>query len=351
MPEVAQMASTSILPQLVAVLDVLAVVGRRMHPPYLDQLVALVPNPAAALRACDLEPPEGPIQQAARMALQACNGLLAAPRADNPMRAAYRAMRYTSRAMEALIAAEHVPAVSRFLLPPERRDDTSVLDRLAGPAHARSGVFHFANETTESGGFSVYVPGWYDPDRPWPVVMALHGGSGHGRLFLTNWVAQARARGLIVVAPTAIGDTWSLMEPEIDSRNLSSILAEVRARWSIDPAHMLLTGMSDGGTFALLSGVDADSPFTHLAPVAGTFHPLLLAMADPARLTGLPIYLTHGALDWMFRVSIARTAQDALRAAGAAVVYREVADLSHTYPVDEQGAMLDWFLRLGGSSI
>jgi len=26
------------------------------------------------------------------------------------------------------------------------------------------------------------------------------------------------------------------------------------------------------------------------------------------------------------------------------VVYREIADLSHTYPRDENGAILDWFL-------
>jgi phospholipase/carboxylesterase len=335
------------MPRLFAVLDVLAVVARRMHPPYLDQLAALVRDPAAALLACDLDQVEASIQQSARMALQACDRLLAATRADNPMRAAYRAMRYASRSTEALIDAENLPAVSRILLPPDRRDDALVLDRLARPPHAQSGLHHFANQTSERGGFSVYVPNWYDPARPWPVVMALHGGSGHGRLFLTNWVSQARARGLIVIAPTAVGDTWSLMDPEVDSNNLASILARVRARWSIDPAHMLLTGMSDGGTFTLLSGVDADSPFSHLAPVAGTFHPLLLAMADPARLSGLPVYLTHGALDWMFRVSIARTAQDALRAAGAAIVYREVADLSHTYPVDEQDAMLDWFLQAG----
>ncbi|MFL5257156.1 MAG: alpha/beta hydrolase, partial [Rhodopila sp.] len=141
-----------------------------------------------------------------------------------------------------------------------------------------------------------------------------------------------------------IGSTWSLMQPETDSRNLARILDRVRDRWAVDPAHLLLTGMSDGGTFTLLSGVSADSPFTHLAPVAATFHPLLLAIADPQRLTGLPVYLVHGALDWMFPVEVARTAHRTLAAAGAAGTYREIADLSHAYPRDEQAAMLDWFM-------
>ena len=67
-------------------------------------------------------------------------------------------------------------------------------------------------------------------------------------------------------------------------------------------------------------------------------------MADPRRLVGLPVYLMHGALDWMFPVSMARSAQRALTAAGAKVVYREIADLSHAYPRDAGGAMLEWFM-------
>ena len=250
--------------------------------------------------------------------------------------------------MEALYPLAGVlPSVSRFYLEPERRDDQALLDRLAAGAarnDVRTGVMHAGNETTERGGFSVYVPEDYDAARAYPLVMALHGGSGHGRLFLWSWVREARSRGVIVVAPTAIGDTWSLMEPVVDSDNLARVLEQVAQEWRVDPTRLMLTGMSDGGTFTLLSGLDEDSPFTHLGPVAASFHPLLLTMADPRRAMGLPVYLVHGALDWMFPVAMARTAQRALTAAGAKVVYREIADLSHTYPRDENSAMLDWFL-------
>jgi phospholipase/carboxylesterase len=43
-------------------------------------------------------------------------------------------------------------------------------------------------------------------------------------------------------------------------------------------------------------------------------------------------------------VTVARTAQRAVTAAGAKVVYREIADLSHAYPREEGSAMLDWLL-------
>ena len=59
---------------------------------------------------------------------------------------------------------------------------------------------------------------------------------------------------------------------------------------------------------------------------------------------GLPIYLVHGALDWMFSIDMARSANAALTAAGAAGEFREIDDLSHTYPRDENPRILDWFL-------
>ena len=329
---------------LCALLDALALVGRQMHPPRLPALAASVEAPAKALRRVAAGLSEPALQAAVLLALRACEGLQSAPDADNPVVDAHRAMRLYQRAVEAVIAVESLPAISRFLLPPVDRDDPAVQGRLAGPGAAASGVFHDNNELQQRGGFSVYVPPFYDAGRSWPLVAGLHGGSGHGRLFLSNWVPLSRARGCIVVAPTAVGSTWSLMEPDIDAANLARILSVVADRWNVDPNRRLLSGMSDGGTFTLLSGLDEDSPYTHLAPVAASFHPMLLAMTSPQRLSGLPIYLTHGALDWMFPVSVGRTASRALSAAGAAVVYREVADLSHTYPADEQASILEWFL-------
>jgi phospholipase/carboxylesterase len=365
--EVTLPGQNDVLVLLFAVLDALGAIARRMHPAGLGGLVATLTDRDEALRSAEqaMDVAAGAdsgawaadqalreqIRLTSSLALQACDALRGAVDSANPMREAYRALRRYSRAQEALTGlAETVPAVGRYLLEPGFRDDPERLEWLAAPPNPDTGVFHFGNQTDERGGFSVYVPPWYEPARPHPVVVALHGGAGHGRLFLWNWVPEARTRRLIVIAPTAIGDTWALMEPEIDSKNLLDILTQVRGRWNVDASHMLLTGMSDGGTFTLVSGLDAASPITHLAPVAAAFHPLLLTMSDPRRLTGLPIYLVHGAMDWMFPVDIARTAYRALKAAGAAIVYRELADLSHAYPRDEQGAMLDWLLPMNPRS-
>ncbi len=175
-----------------------------------------------------------------------------------------------------------------------------------------------------------------------PLVMALHGGSGHGREFLWSWLGDARAQGAILVCPTSQGTTWSLMEPETDGDRLLGILEEVRGLWPVDDSRLLLTGMSDGGTFTYLAGLRQGAPFTHLAPVAASFHPMLLGFLDGVRLRQTPLTIIHGALDWMFAVDMARQARSAFVEAGATVAYREIDDLSHTYPREENAGLLNW---------
>ena len=210
------------------------------------------------------------------------------------------------------------------------------------PARENTGVMRFDADSGERGGFWLYVPETYTPKRTYPLVMALHGGSGTGRLFLWSWLRDARSHGAILASPTSVESTWALMGTDADTPNLSRILSLVRSKWNIDPARLLLTGMSDGGTFTYVSGLQAASPFTHLAPVAGAFHSMLAQMADADRIRGLPIHIVHGALDWMFPVELARQANRSLSEAGAAVTYREVDDLSHTYPRELNARILAW---------
>jgi phospholipase/carboxylesterase len=117
----------------------------------------------------------------------------------------------------------------------------------------------------------------------------------------------------------------------------------VSAEWPIDPTRILLTGLSDGATYTLLGGLREDNPYTAFAPLSGVLHPTNFANGNLARAAGRRVYLVHGALDWMFPVGLARAAAEALEKAGADLTYREIADLSHTYPRDENDRILCWF--------
>ena len=94
---------------------------------------------------------------------------------------------------------------------------------------------------------------------------------------------------------------------------------------------------------AVSAADSAESPCTALAPISGVLHPDNFTNGNMQRANGRRIYLVHGALDWMFPIDLARTAADELRRCGADLVFREVEDLSHTYPRGENPRILTWF--------
>ena len=343
-----------LLGPLLTALETLAFAARHLHPPHLGQLVAAIADRGpplkqalAAFRTLPM-PPEGErigalLAEAASEACAAYDELGAATETREGVFLAYRALRHLGRANEALHPLCRVlPPVGLYFLRPEKRGDEALKARLAAPPARNSGLHHARNARKERGGFSVYVPEWLDPETPAPLIMALHGGSGHGRDFVWSWLADARAAGAILVSPTSPEGTWSLMEPERDAALLGRILDEVRGLWKVDPARMLLTGMSDGGTFTYLAGYREGAPFTHLAPIAASFHPMLTSFLDARRVMRVPLHIVHGALDWMFPAAMGREAEAAFRLAGAPVVYREIDDLSHTYPAEENARLLGW---------
>ena len=342
----------AVLPPLLQSIEALAFVARHLNPPDFDRVMQAIGAPEEALRMVRARLTEWPEQFAdvgaslassSDAALAAFEGLRAVQHGHGDMVAVFRALRYAPRAQEALYPlAEKFPPVSDFFLDPALRDDDALKTQLAAPRSENTGITHDHDEPGSRGGFSLYVPEYYTPDRAWPLVVALHGGSGNGRNFLWSWLRDARSFGAILVAPTATGPTWALMGDDADTPNLKRILHDLRSRWNIDPKRLLLTGMSDGGTFCYVTGLDTASPFTHLAPVAATFHPLMAELADAERLRGLPVFPVHGRLDWMFPVQVARHTHEALSAAGANVTYREIADLSHCYPREINAKMLTW---------
>ena len=353
-------AVSRLVPATLKALHALEFAGRHLSPTALPQLIEAMAGRddelKAALadsRAIDwperLKPVRGCLEPAADAAVAGIAGLRTAAEAEQPIVAAYRALRNHAVAAQAIYPmAAFLKPVSQFFLEPSARNDVGLIARLAevDPTRGNVGVMHAGGPPGTRGAFSLYVPETYDTARTYPLVVALHGGSGNGGAFLWSWLREARTRELVVLAPTAIGSTWSLMDPDTDGPSIDAMVEQVAGQWNIDRGRQMLTGMSDGGTFSYVLGLRGGCRFTHIAPVAAAFHPMMLAFADGDRLQGLPVYIVHGAQDWIFPARLAQQAEQALGQAGAKVVYREVADLSHTYPRDENAAMLDWFLRV-----
>jgi phospholipase/carboxylesterase len=336
-------------------LQALETAMRWLHPPALEDLRAqLSPirdrlsNALAGFRSA--RAPDGLTDLHARFAesgeaaLAAAEGFVQPAPAEEVAPRVLRSMREHARAQELLYPLRRLlPPVDRYFAEPAFHDRLERLESAPGAEHSvglhRSGD---VGDPDGRGGFCLYVPESYDGE-PLPLVVALHGGYGRGRDFLWSWLREARGRRFLLMAPTSQGTTWSLQAPPVDGRRLASMVEYACESWSVDRDRILLTGLSDGATFALLVGLSPDSPYTALAPVSGVLHPAVHANGSLQRAAGRRVHLVHGALDWMFPVALARMARETLESAGCDLTYCEVPDLSHAYPREENDHILSWF--------
>ncbi len=337
-------------------LEGLEAAERRLHPPDIPQLRgALAPareRLVPALRAFEKDRvPEGlapfhdQLVEAAAHAERALEAFLDDAPRDLLVARILEAMRERCRAQRALYPLRQaLPPVGRYFVEPPFHGRLDALDP-DPPDGVSVGIHEAPGQPSPDGrgGFVLYVPESYDGSEAWPLVVALHGGNGHGSEFLWTWLREARGRRFLLLAPTSRGPTWSLDAPASDGAALGSMIEFARERWRVDEKRVLVTGLSDGATFALLWGLAEGSPSTAIAAVAGVLHPANFALGNLDRARGRRIYLAHGKLDWLFPVSLARLCREALARAGADLVYREIEDLSHTYPRDENDRILAWF--------
>jgi phospholipase/carboxylesterase len=329
---------------------------RHLHPPEIPRLRdgarrLLEELEPALSRFREVSPPPGagPMQEGlaagAAQVAAALESFLEEDPAGGGVAGILSAMHLHAHAQEALYPLSTIlPPVARFFAEPAWHERLETLERRESAPGEPSVGMHCAAapEGGERERFTLYVPEWIDPGVPRPLIVALHGGSGSGREFLWTWLREARSRGCLLLAPSSRGSTWSLQAPPLDGAQLRAMVEYVCEQWTVDPERVLLTGLSDGATFTLLAGLSENAPYTHLAPVSGVLHPLHFALGNPVRAAGKPIYLVHGALDWMFPVTLARAARDSLEEAGAQLVYREIENLSHTYPREENDRILQW---------
>lgn len=337
-------------------LDAMEAAFRHLHPPELPTLRQHMATHRDALRtavaAFESTKPTAGIEdfharflQAASLAQQTVDLFCDTP-PPHEVIARVLASRHTfCRAQETLYGLHRLPPISRYFVEPAFHDRIEALDP-EPPAGIRVGLLEAppgSQGDPRHGGFCLYVPERYDGTTEWPLVVALHGGSGSGNDFVWTWLREARGRRFFLLAPTACGATWSMMGPDVDGPALDAIVQHVCEHWRVKRTSILLTGLSDGATYALLCGLRHGSPFTAIAPVSGTLHPAALAAERLACIAGRRIYLVHGARDWMFPIESARLTRDVLREAGADLVFREIDDLSHTYPREENDRILRWF--------
>jgi phospholipase/carboxylesterase len=187
------------------------------------------------------------------------------------------------------------------------------------PGDAPRGFRRLDHETARGG--ILYVPSTYDPGRPAPLLLFLHGAGGDPRRAIEPLKRHAEAHGAILMAPAAAALTWDLVTERRygrDARAIDALLREVFARYAVDPARIGIAGFSDGGSYALSLGLSNGDLFGRILAFSPGF-------VLPLRQVGKPqLFVAHGRADTVLPIDVtSRRVAATLRGAGYDLDFRE----------------------------
>lgn len=150
----------------------------------------------------------------------------------------------------------------------------------------------------------VHVPASYDPTKPTPLVINVHGLTSFAdqQAQLSHAIAKSDAAGFIVIHPEGTGTprSWNAgaccapasTAGTDDLGFMSALVDEAAARLCVDPDRVYLMGLSNGGHMAYAAGCALADKFAAVASVAGI---LEVSPCNPSR--PVPLFQVHGNAD------------------------------------------------------
>lgn len=173
-------------------------------------------------------------------------------------------------------------------------------------------AFRVANRTNgtiisagEKRTYLLYVPGSYDPSRPAPLVVTIHGFAqwpAH-QMQITHWNDLADEYGFIVVYPAGtgfplrwriVGGSSSEGNPMQDVTFISDLISQLEAEYNIDPTRIYANGLSNGGGMSFLLACEMSDRIAAFGTVAGAF---TLPWEDCQPSRPVPAIVFHGTDD------------------------------------------------------
>ena len=159
-----------------------------------------------------------------------------------------------------------------------------------------------------SRGYLLHLPPQYKGIEPLALVVVLHGGGGDAWSAeeMTGFSKLADEEGFIVVYPNGTGMfdnkllTWNVgnccgyaMDNDIDDADfIMALVGSLEARFTIDPARIFVTGMSNGGMLAYRLACLFSDKIAAIAPVAGAMNDDMCMPVSP-----VSVIAFHGTAD------------------------------------------------------
>jgi phospholipase/carboxylesterase len=184
------------------------------------------------------------------------------------------------------------------------------------------------------------VPEGLEPGGAVPLLVMFHGAGGSADKVLPFLIAHARQRRFMLLLPQSQFPTWDLVigghGPDLE--RLEKALHAVASRFAIDPAHLGFAGYSDGGSYALSTGLTNGDVVSHVMVFSGGFMSVFKQAGAPR------VFIAHGLQDEQLPIETsARPHIAKLRAAGYDVTAVEFKGPHHIEPPAVALAM-DFFL-------
>jgi len=184
--------------------------------------------------------------------------------------------------------------------------------------------------------YLLYLPDTYGKDHrfKWPLIMFLHGYGERGNnleLLIKHPLPQTLELQtdfpFIVVSPQ-LSDRLGSWESEIES--LKALLAQIQARYSVDPKRVYLTGLSIGGAGTWEFALRYPNRFAAIVPIAGFYrYHSREVPRDICDLRDLPIWVFHGAKDTSVPLYQEEILMEALKTCGSSVRFTVYEDTEH----------------------
>lgn len=208
-------------------------------------------------------------------------------------------------------------------------------------------TYRFA-ATDEDLGYTVFVSSKVRPDRPAPLIVALHGYGGDSNFIVRgSLVDLAEENGYIVVGPMGYNATGWYGSPvivigggpvdppnltELSEEDVMNVLAMARREFNVDPKRTYLLGHSMGGAGTLFLGqkhADQWAAIAAIAPAAFLMQPNQKEILAPLKTAGVPVMITQGDKDPIVPATGTRTWAVAMDELGMPHEYIEMPGRDH----------------------
>jgi predicted esterase len=181
--------------------------------------------------------------------------------------------------------------------------------------------------------YTLDVPETYTPSRRYQVRVQLHGGVGRPDALPRNGIGQLAGAEQIYVLPTAWSgaEWWTARQIE----NIRWIIDSVKRTYNVDENHIVVSGVSDGGTGAYYTALRDTTPYAAFLPLNGYW--AVLRNPDlgidvplfPGNLRNKPFFIVNGERDPLYPTAAVDPAVAHYKAIGMTVEYRPQAGAGH----------------------